>query len=103
MEYPVGTRLRSAVDATEVVVVKAPRESIDIRCGGTPMVPISQKVEPVEGGVNPLHDGGTLVGKRYVDEGVGLELLCTKGGAGSLAVGDNPLTLKAAKPLPSSD
>ena len=32
-----------------------------------------------------------------------LELLCTKPGEGSLAAGGAPLTLKEAKPLPSSD
>ncbi len=46
---------------------------------------------------------GTLLGKRYGDRGPGLELLCTKAGEGSLSLGDEPLPLKDAKPLPSSD
>ena len=33
----------------------------------------------------------------------GLELLCTKAGAGSLTLDGAPLGLKSAKPLPSSD
>lgn len=102
MELPVGTRLRSAVDTTEVVVVRAPSESIDIRCGGQPMVPVTQSPSG-DGSVDPNHSSGTLVGKRYVEDELGLELLCTKGGDGSLAVGDAPLVVKAAKPLPSSD
>jgi hypothetical protein len=102
MELPVGTRLRSAVDTTEVVVVRAPSESVDIRCGGQAMVPVTQSVSG-EGPIDPNHNSGTLVGKRYVDDALGLELLCTKGGEGSLAVGEAPLLVKAAKPLPSSD
>ena len=34
---------------------------------------------------------------------LGLEVLCTKGGDGALSVGDAPLLVKGAKPLPSSD
>ncbi len=48
-------------------------------------------------------DGGTLLGKRYVDEQTGLEVLCTKPGTGSLAADGRPLTIKAPKPLPASD
>jgi hypothetical protein len=44
-----------------------------------------------------------LVGKRYVDEATGVELLCVKAGAGPLEFAGNRLTLKSAKPLPSSD
>ena len=53
------------------------------------------------------HDGasgeGTLLGKRYVDDDAGLELLCTKAGPGTLHCDGRPLGLKGAKPLPSSD
>jgi hypothetical protein len=48
-------------------------------------------------------DGGTLLGKRYVDEATGLEVLCTKPGAGGLAVDGRPLGVKAPKALPASD
>ncbi|WP_254358712.1 hypothetical protein [Mycolicibacterium peregrinum] len=48
-------------------------------------------------------DGGTLLGKRYVGEDSGLEVLCTKTGAGSLAFDDTPLVVQGAKPLPPSD
>ena len=53
----------------------------------------------VEGGF----DKGTLLGKRYVNEAGDLEILATKAGESSLSVGDEPLEIKAAKPLPSSD
>jgi len=46
---------------------------------------------------------GTLLGKRYVDPSGALELLCTFSGAGELTCGGDPMTLKAAKPLPASD
>ena len=45
----------------------------------------------------------TLLGKRYSDESIGIELLCTKSGLGSLAVDGVPLGQKDAKPLPASD
>jgi len=38
MELKTGERLRSATDTTEVIVVRAPSEAIDLRCGGHPMV-----------------------------------------------------------------
>ncbi len=66
MELKAGTRLRSATDACEVVVVKAPGEAIDLRCGGQPFVAIDADVTtqaPAAG-----FDGGTQLGKRYADE-----------------------------------
>ena len=44
-----------------------------------------------------------LIGKRYVEESSGLEVLCTKSGQGQLALDGVALVLKTAKPLPSSD
>jgi hypothetical protein len=56
-------------------------------------------------GASPAADrkAGTLLGKRYADEAAGLEVLCTKGGEGSLSVNGSLLVLREAKPLPSSD
>lgn len=48
-------------------------------------------------------DATTLIGKRYVDAGETVELLCTASGAGELACDGVPMVLKAAKPLPASD
>jgi hypothetical protein len=102
LELRPGSRLRSAVDAAEVVVVKAPAGPVDLRCGGHPMVPLGS-----DGGAgatpSPDHVGGTLLGKRYVDADQTLEVLCTKPGDGSLSIGDAPLQIKEAKPLPASD
>jgi hypothetical protein len=101
MELKAGTRLRSATDACEVVVVKAPGEAIDLRCGGEPFV--AMDVEVTSSGPAAGFDAGTQLGKRYADEALGLELLCTKGGEGSISVGDTVLEVKGAKPLPASD
>ena len=37
MELKPGTRLKSAVDTTEVVVVRPGSGDVDVRCGGVPM------------------------------------------------------------------
>jgi hypothetical protein len=55
------------------------------------------------GAAEPGFAQGTQIGKRYVDAGGTVELLCVKGGQGSLSIGGVPLQLKDAKPLPASD
>ena len=95
-----GARFRSTVCATEVVVVRGASE-IDLRCGGSPMVPIDD-TSNTGSPVAPF-DQGNLMGKRYTDEADAIEVLCTKGGEGSLSIGDALMVVKGAKPLPSSD
>ena len=97
-----GSRFRSAVCDTEIVVVKASGEPVDLRCGGHPVLPIAEE-RPSDLAPEPGFDEGTAMGKRYTDEAATLELLCTKGGSGSLSIADDRLQLKDAKPLPSSD
>ena len=102
MQLKPGTRMRSSVDATEVVVVRAPKDAdVDLRCGGQAMVPHGQ--EAGGGDVDPSFSDGTQMGKRYAGAEGELELLCTKAGEGSLSLGTEPILLKDAKPLPSSD
>jgi hypothetical protein len=101
IQLKAGTRLRSAADTCEVVVVRAPSDPVDLRCGGLPFEAIEATVEPQ--GVAAGFDGGTQLGKRYVDDELGLEILCTKAGEGSISVGDAVLEVKGAKPLPASD
>ena len=102
MDLKPGTRLASATCDTQVVVVRAPADAgdLDIRCGGEPMRPVDEAGERVamSGSGEPAQ-----MGKRYADEELGLELLCTQAGEGSLTIGDQPLLIKGAKPLPSSD
>jgi hypothetical protein len=97
-----GSRWRSAVCDAEVAVIRAPRAAMTLLCGGHPMLAVNAErptgVQPV-----PDHAHGALLGKRYEDEASGLEVLCTKAGGGSLTVDGVPLTIKAAKRLPSSD
>ena len=101
LQLKAGLRLRSATDACEVVVVKAPADPVDLRCGGHPFLPAD--AEPATESIVAGFDAGTQLGKRYSDDELGLELLCTKAGEGSISVGETILTVKGAKPLPASD
>ncbi len=65
------------------------------------MIPLDAEKDP-GAQLDPAFADGTQMGKRYVDEGTA-EVLVTKAGAGSLSVGETPLSLKEAKPLPASD
>jgi hypothetical protein len=101
MQLKAGTRLRSATDACEIVVVKAPAEPVDLRCGGHAFLAID--AEPAAPSIEPGFDEGTQLGKRYADDDLGLEVLCTKAGEGSISVGETILAVKGAKALPASD
>ena len=95
-----GDQLASAVCTTRVVVVRAPADGQPlITCGGSPMVPAASAKPTTPGDTNVT----TLIGKRYVDAGDSLEVLCTSSGAGGLACDGVAMVLKAAKPLPASD
>jgi hypothetical protein len=96
-----GTRLRSVACTTEVVVVRASGDAVDLRCGGKPMVDLQQAPAPA---ASVSADAPvTLIGKRYWCESAGLELLCTKAGSGQLTVGDEPMVIRSTAALPSSD
>jgi hypothetical protein len=97
----VGQSLQSTVDATTVIVIRAPEAEVTLTCGGPEMVEKGKVGEP--GTPDAAQQAGTQLGKRYADEDLGLELLCTKGGEGTLSVNGTPLPLKDAKPLPASD
>lgn len=101
MQLKAGQRLASTVCDAEVVVVKAPAGDVEVGCGGAPMVEVGQDAPPatLDGSLGEA----VLLGKRYADEEAGLELLCTKAGAGALTLDGTVLGLKGAKPLPSSD
>lgn len=102
MEFKPGSRLKSSVCSAEVVVVRPPTGDIVLECGGHPVTPIAEAA-PEGLALSADHQGGVAAGKRYVDAESGLELLCSKAGQGSLTANGRPLTLKEAKPLPSSD
>ncbi|WP_422745888.1 hypothetical protein ACN27E_00060 [Mycobacterium sp. WMMD1722] len=96
-----GTRLQSQVCDTQVIVVRSADSLDDLRAGGVPMVALdAPKSDDVA--LDPAFGGGSVMGKRYVDES-GAEVLVTKAGQGTLSVGGTALSLKEAKPLPASD
>jgi hypothetical protein len=95
-----GARFKSAVCDTQVMVIKAPAEALELRCGGAEMI---APTAAGSGQLDVAQSGGTLIGKRYVDVAESIELLCTKGGKGSLSVNGTALEVKQAKQLPSSD
>ncbi len=102
VQLKAGDRFKSAVCDTQVVVVRAPADPVELEIGGHAAVPIAG--EPPAGlTLDAAHSAGTQAGKRYADEELGIELLVTKPGAGSLSIAGAPLGLKEAKPLPSSD
>jgi hypothetical protein len=103
MKPRVGQTLSSTIDATTVVVVRCPDTDLAITCGGAAMVDPKAPAPDTTGVPDPARMDGTQLGKRYADENLGVELLCTKAGQGTLAVDGTPLPLKAAKPLPASD
>jgi len=95
-----GARFKSAVCDTQVMVVKAPAGDYALLCGGTEMI---APTAAASGTLDPAQTGETLIGKRYVNADESIELLCTKGGKGLLALNGEPLEIKQAKQLPSSD
>jgi hypothetical protein len=98
----VGVRLRSQVCTTEVIVVRMGDESAALNCGGFPMVDLTHARDSEFALAGDFAEG-SLIGKRYTDDADSVEVLVTKPGKGTLALGATALTLKAAKPLPASD
>ena len=94
-------KLFSAVCDAQVIVVKAPAEDLEVACGGATMV--AEDPGGTSGRPDASLGEGPVLGKRYADEERGLELLCSRTGAGALTVDGESLTQKGAKPLPSSD
>jgi hypothetical protein len=103
MKLKPGTRLRSQVDTTELIVVRAPAGEVVVACGGHPMIDAHAEPQP---GLTPAGEPaeGTQIGKRYTTGAdAAIELLVTKPGTHGLSVDGEPLVLKEAKPLPASD
>lgn len=101
MQLKPGQRLASTVCDAEFVVVKAPDADVEVGCGGAPVVPAGE--DAPRGALDESVGDPALLGKRYADEELGLELLCSKAGAGAVTLNGAALPLKGAKPLPSSD
>jgi hypothetical protein len=102
MDLKPGSRWKSVVCNAEVVIVRPPKTSVVLECGGHSMTAISD-AKPEGLAVSPAHSAGVHMGKRYVDEATGLEVLASKAGVGSLSIGGSPLSVKEPKALPASD
>ena|ERR1700722_16682376 len=102
MDLKPGSRWKSAVCDTEVVVVRAVKEPAQLECGGQPMVAHNGE-KPTGLAISPDFSAGPQAGKRFADETSGLEILATKGGAGSLSIDGRAIGAKEAKKLPASD
>lgn len=95
-----GLKLSSAACSAEVMVIKASGDEA-LTCGGLPMS--GPDDSPASGDADQDLMTGCQIGKRYVNEEQTVEILCVKGGEGTLAVNGTPLAIKEAKKLPSSD
>lgn len=92
-----GARLRTAMSACEVLVVRAPATDEPLTCAGGVMAP------DIESGAPSDEQPHVVLGKRYADHLSGLEVLCVKAGRGPLRFGARDLVMRAPKALPSSD
>jgi len=101
MALKAGARFKSAVCETQVMVIKAPAGEFDLACGGAGM--LAPAADMGGATLHSSHASGSLIGKRYVNADESVELLCTKGGKGSLSLGGIAMEVKQAKQLPSSD
>ena len=95
MSLTAGARLKTTTSALEVVVVAAPTSADDLLAAGEPM---STDATP-----GPAGAATYAIGKRYVEDVSGIEVLVVKPGPGPLTIGGNELVIKEAKPLPASD
>jgi hypothetical protein len=102
MDLKPGSRWKSAVCDAEFVVVRSPKDPVTLECGGHPVVPHAGE-KPAGLTLDPAHAAGSAAGKRFADEASGLEILCSKAGAGSPSVDGRAIPVKDAKKLPSSD
>lgn len=103
MQIGPGTRLRCIECTTEIIVIRSPAHDVSIMCDGHPMTALDDVVGSPTSEVRLEAGRGTQLGKRYADEEAGLEVLCTKAGAGNLSCAGKELTVRLPQPLPSSD
>ena len=85
MKLRPGQKLRSAVCDAQFVVVRAPSSAVDVGCGGAPLLDGAQEPDGTAQLDRTLGDAAQ-VGKRYADDDLGLELLCTRAGDGAATV-----------------
>lgn len=103
MQLSPGTRLRGIACGTDVVVVRAPGRELEMTCCGAAMVDREEQSDDAAAPESSVEEETVLIGKRYSDVNNGLEVLCTREGAGPMMCDGRPLTVNAPRPLPSSD
>jgi hypothetical protein len=102
MDLKPGSRWKSAVCDVELVMIRPPKSAVTLECGGYQVIPHGE-AKPEGKAIADDFAGGSQAGKRYADDETGLEVLCTKAGAGTLTIGGRPIGAKEAKKLPASD
>lgn len=109
MSLKPGTRLFAQNSSCQVVVVRSAAAVDTVLCAGLEMLPADAASGATVGTTGGSTGGATAggpaieLGKRYVDDGDTVEILCTKPGVGPLTLAGQELSIKAAKPLPASD
>lgn len=102
MDLKPGSRWKSAVCDGEFVVVRPPKTAVSLECGGHQVIPhAGERAGDLV--LSDAHAAGSAAGKRYADPESGLEVLCSKAGAGSLSIDGRPVGATEAKKLPASD
>ena len=99
MDLKTGMRLFAQNSTCEIIVVKTSDTIGSVSCAGLDMLPAAPTEAARQAPDGPLVE----LGKRYTDDDNLVEILCTKAGAGPLAIEGRVLALKTAKPLPASD
>ncbi|MET0894615.1 MAG: hypothetical protein ABWY80_02065 [Acidimicrobiia bacterium] len=99
----VGSRYRSKNTTVQVIVVRATDTDVVLACAGEQMEELDAPRAITSEAPKGSDDEMILLGKRYVDEETGVQVLCTAPGIGPLSLDGRPLTLAEAKLLPSSD
>jgi len=103
-----GSRWRSAVCDSEVIVVRTPSEPVLLCIGGAPVLAAGTQrpANPQRPAATAPRDGladGTRLGARYTDQVSGLEVLCTRSGTGTITVAGRPAVRMSPRQLPASD
>jgi hypothetical protein len=99
MSIIVGSRWRSKGGGVELVVVQPPSAEVGLECDGELREFLDSSTPPSP----PTSPASAPDIKRYVNQTYSIEVLCTKPGTGPLSVSEEPMVLKDAEPLPSSD
>ena len=97
MPAETGKRYVCATCGAEVIVTRGGDEVLYCDHGGGQGRAEAEDLDEREGSV------AIQLGRRYVDEQSGIQVLCTKAGEGSLFIGEREMEVQQPRALPSSD